>query len=196
MFVAKRRAEKSPFQLSFCVFFDWETLFQDGTWNSSGKEGRWNEADLLGELPTGEVGGWNETMERFRALWRCGIPFAMARYGDGELSVMKSAAYKSETDIVNWSFLPSENMETMSSIRNLMMDGFRLAAENSEIGRGVGGMYVGLPLSFCAEGSTQDFSYGGGGHFDWLVEYLTVVNEKSSECSSEQNGVFMAMWEF
>ena len=40
-------------------------------------------------------------------------------------------------------------------------------------------MYVGLPFSLCAEGSTQDFSYGGGGHFDWLVEFLTVVcNEK------------------
>ena len=64
-------------------FLDWETTFQDGTWNSSGKEGKWKEADLLGELPTGEVGGWNETMERFRALWRCGIPFAMARYGNG-----------------------------------------------------------------------------------------------------------------
>ena len=81
--------------------------------------------------------------------------------------MMKSAAYKSETYIVNWSFLPSENMEIMSSIRNLMMDGFRLAAENSEIGRGVGGMYVFSPFPYVRKGAlkispsgAQDISTG------------------------------------
>jgi hypothetical protein len=88
---------------------------------------------LGGEVHYGEVGGWEETMERFRALWRCGIHFAMARYGDGELAVLRGHSYQSE--------------------------------------KSEGGMYLGLPFHFCAQGMLA-FSQGGGGHYDWLVEYL------------------------
>ena len=40
-------------------------------------------------------------MVYLRYLWRCGIHFAVARYGDGELAIMSGRSYASEKDIGN-----------------------------------------------------------------------------------------------
>ena len=122
-------------------------------------------------LPVDEVGGWNETMAFFRYLWRCKTHFAMARYGDGELAVMSGRRYASETDIGNWTIDPNVNDASFMTLVQLMAEGFRLAAEHSMKKRR-GGMFIGLPFHFCAEGM-HDFRRGGGGHDDWLTEYLT-----------------------
>ena len=118
-----------------------------------------------------EVGGWRETMVYFRYLWRCGIHFAVARYGDGELSIMSGRSYASETDIGNWSISVDAKSAGYAKLMHLLTDGFRLAAEHSKAEL-EGGMYAGLPFNFCAEG-VGNFRRGGGGHDDWLMEYLT-----------------------
>ena len=122
-------------------------------------------------LPADEIGGWNETFLYFRYLWRCKIHFAVARYGDGELAVMSGREYSSETDLKNWSFKPDFAHKGYVELVNLMTDGFRLAAEHTKE-NAFGGMFIGLPFHFCAQGS-RDFRMGGGGHYDWLMEYLT-----------------------
>ena len=95
----------------------------------------------------------------------------MARYGDGELAVMSGRRYASETDIGNWTIDPNVNDASFMTLVQLMAEGFRLAAEHSMKKRR-GGMFIGLPFHFCAEGM-HDFRRGGGGHDDWLTEYLT-----------------------
>jgi len=118
-----------------------------------------------------EVGGWNETMLHFRYLWRCRIHFALARFGDGELAVMSGRGYESQTDIGNWTFQPVSTDTGYLKLAQFMLDGFTLAREhsNAEI---IGGMYLGLPFHFCGEG-IHDHTKGGGGHDDWLMDYLT-----------------------
>jgi len=123
------------------------------------------------ETHPNEVGGWNETLFYFRYLWRCKIHFAIARYGDGELAVMRGRGYASETDLGNWSFEPSSTDTGQTQLAKLMIDGFQLAREHSR-DFVTGGMFVGLPFHFCAEG-IHDFKRGGGGHDDWLMEYFT-----------------------
>jgi hypothetical protein len=51
-----------------------------------------------------------------------------------------------------------------------MVDGFKLAKEHSQDSGMQGGMYLGLPFYFCAEGlNNPDMS--GGGHLDWLLDF-------------------------
>jgi len=107
----------------------------------------------------------------FRYLWRCNIHFAVARYGDGELAVMSGREYASETDLKNWSFKPDLGHKGYIELVNLMTDGFQLAAEHTKENV-LGGTFIGLPFHFCAQGF-RDFRMGGGGHYDWLMEYLT-----------------------
>ena len=122
-------------------------------------------------LGSDEVGGWNETLAYFRYLWRCNIRFAVVRYGDGELAVMNGRDYSSETDLGNWSFKPHGAESGYLELVDLMMDGFKLAAEHSHGRQAHGGIFLGLPFPFCAEGF-RDMQMGGGGHYDWLMEFL------------------------
>lgn len=124
------------------------------------------------KLQSGEIGGWNETLAYIRYMWRCKIHFAVVRFGDGELAVMSGREYASETDLGNWSFKPSGTDVGYLELVDLMMDGFKLAAEHSQGRRALGGIFLGLPFPFCAEGF-RDIQMGGGGHYDWLMEFLT-----------------------
>ena len=71
------------------------------------------ESDLIGVFPPREVGGCNGIIKKFRAPWRCGKLLTMAQCGHGEVAVMKGTAYNYVTDVVNWNFFPSENMDIL-----------------------------------------------------------------------------------
>ena len=68
-------------------------------------------------------------MVYLRYLWRCGIHFAVARYGDGELAIMSGRSYASETDIGNWIISVDAKSAGYAKLMHLLTDGFQLAAE-------------------------------------------------------------------
>ena len=84
---------------------------------------------------------------------------------------MSGRGYESQTDIGNWTFQPVSTDTGYIKVVQLMLDGFTLAREHSN-SKIIGGMYLGLPFHFCGEG-IHDHTKGGGGHDDWLMDYLT-----------------------
>jgi hypothetical protein len=134
------------------------------------------------------VRGFREAIVHFKKLWSCGIHFAIARYGDGELAVLGGRDYTSITDIETWTYQPDAMSQHIS---NLIHDGFDLAKEHSsDMQMGESGMYLGLPLYFCAEG-LQDFELGLGGKSDFLTEYFRVYGRTLRHVSS---GRFVHSW--
>jgi len=73
---------------------------------------------------------------------------------------MSGREYASETDLKNWSFKPDLGHKGYIELVNLMTDGFQLAAEHTKENV-LGGMFIGLPFHFCAQGF-RDFRMGGG----------------------------------
>eukprot|EP00281_Chroomonas_sp_CCMP1168_P007758 CAMPEP_0206275502 /NCGR_PEP_ID=MMETSP0047_2-20121206/35793_1 /ASSEMBLY_ACC=CAM_ASM_000192 /TAXON_ID=195065 /ORGANISM="Chroomonas mesostigmatica_cf, Strain CCMP1168" /LENGTH=680 /DNA_ID=CAMNT_0053704929 /DNA_START=20 /DNA_END=2062 /DNA_ORIENTATION=- len=129
------------------------------------------------------VRGFRESLAHFRAMYWCGVQFAMARFGDGELAVLEGTDYKSFTDLGDWSYRPSNNLTEHRKIVALIMDGFNLAAEHgAAVVVGDEGMYVGLPFYFCAEGML-DHGRGVGGHYDWLLSYLMIFSRALQKVS-------------
>jgi len=145
----------------------------DGAYRDHGEHNHYQDSHKT-RIPPGseEIRTFSEALQYFRTLFRRGIPFVMARFGDGELSVMKRFRYNSETDIGNWADDPEQHVEGHARISELMIDGFLLAKENSADITLQGGMYLGLPFYFCAEG-LRDRRMSGGGHQDWLFDFFS-----------------------
>jgi hypothetical protein len=112
------------------------------------------------------VGGYRETGALFRAKIRCGDPFSLTRYGDGELGLLERRSYKEGIDA--WSFDPDKDEQATKRIYELIADGFALAEEYD-------GMHIGLPFYFCTEGThgpdRNEIKKGGGGNIQWLRRY-------------------------
>ena len=84
----------------------------------------------------------------------------MARYGDGELAVLKRRKYT----VREWTWDPKRSES--DAFRELLVQPFLDArAVNSS-------MFVGLPLYYCAEGLQGGPRWGGGGRKEWLDGYF------------------------
>mmetsp|Transcript_48486 Transcript_48486/g.128267 ORF Transcript_48486/g.128267 Transcript_48486/m.128267 type:complete len:397 (-) Transcript_48486:676-1866(-) len=129
------------------------------------------------------VGSWNETFHFLFALIRCGHNIAVARYGDGELSVINGDQYQSETDISNWKF-NSSNIG-FPKMLDLIVDGFALAADSGPVSDS-GGMFIGLPFYYCLEG-LRHFRFGGGGMMSWLKAMINSPRVKQYIARISQN---------
>ena len=165
---------RPPSHLRVIEFLKWNKPSQHGNIMTFFNEAstlisRWKSRDYdtpssMGtSLRHAYVGAFSETLALFRAKIRCGEPFSLARYGDGEMELLKGVDYT--TGIDPWQFQPSKHPIFARHVSEMMADGFQLAEEYDE-------MHLGLPFYFCAEGvhAAKHFmpTQGGGGNSRWL----------------------------
>ncbi|EKX45404.1 hypothetical protein GUITHDRAFT_163273 [Guillardia theta CCMP2712] len=115
------------------------------------------------------IPSYEESLYKFWSMLRQGTPFALLRFGDGELALLNGESYQSRIDVVQWSSLSSDRERERMKL--LLADAFALAQGcsaapvlNSSC------VYLGLPVYFCAEG-TETYLKGGGGRWEWLESY-------------------------
>ena len=115
--------------------------------------------------PTQAIGSFSETVALMLAKIRCGDHFSLVRFGDGELAILNNKRYHV---LDNWNF-SGKKTEGTDQIQDYMKDAFQLAAE--------GGIYLGLPIFFCAEGTTSPLGIqvGGGGNPTFYNPYRDIL---------------------
>ena len=115
--------------------------------------------------PAKAIGSFSETAALMLAKIRCGDHFSLVRFGDGELFILSNKKYH---ELDSWNF-SGEKIEGTDQIQAYMKDAFQLAVE--------GGIYLGLPIFFCTEGSTSPLGIrvGGGGNPMFYNPYRDTV---------------------
>jgi hypothetical protein len=137
----------------------------NGTAHFRGKDG----APQLVSNQQPSVGAFSETISLFRAKARCGEPFSLCRYGDGEYTILRNGTYRSPGGLIeNWHYDPQENEAGHAQVYKLLKGGFDLAEQ-------YGNMFLGLPFFFCAEGTSGGGIHGGGGNQAWLGKFRFLV---------------------
>ena len=176
----KKQLPSLPANLKIIAFLSWSKHDAEGgiatslkamTSNSSMVKDTKIDKRVI-SLQHPHVGAFSETGALFRAKIRCGEPFALARYGDGELSLLERRSYKG---IDAWSFDPDSDELGARRISELIADGFALAEDYD-------GMHLGLPFYFCAEGThdrdRHQILKGGGGNNQWLRDFAPHLHRR------------------
>ena len=129
---------------------------------------------------TGHSGSFEETSALLLAKIRCGHPFSLSRFGDGELSVLSGDKYYNALHR-EWSFNMSnkseKDLDTSRTLKRYLEDSFYLAAEYED-------MYIGLPLYFCREATFFKYLHhqnivGGGGNRGLIDKYVDYFSTSS-----------------
>ena len=147
---------------------EWKSVFQSALLKEQFTPKKAHQTSIISEHernPKKAIGSFSETAALMLAKIRCGDHFSLVRFGDGELYILSNKKYHK---LDSWNF-SGEKTEGTAQIQAYMKDAFQLAVE--------GGIYLGLPIFFCTEGSTSPLGIrvGGGGNPKFYNPYRDMV---------------------
>ena len=149
-------------------FLEWKSVLQIPIAQEQANPRKPRQTSIVSEHemdPTKPIGSFSETAALMLTKIRCGDHFSLVRFGDGELFILSNKKYH---ELDSWNF-SGEKTEGTDQIQAYMKDAFQLAVE--------GGIYLGLPIFFCTEGSTSPLGIrvGGGGNPMFYNPYRDTV---------------------
>lgn len=125
---------------------------------------------------------------------RCGCPFSVIRFGDGELAILRNESY------VCPEFRIDKDHPNASSLSRSIMDAIFLSSDPDLQTQHK--VLVGLPFFFCREGMTESkrtrraYRFGGGGRASLVKGYLEMLADSNGRSMAALTQGLVYSWQW